>query len=155
TRTSAVMAMRMRTATGAPGEARVVTSTSAGWSPGDAVGGGFDTSATSDAVPGASASRFGRTPSHEAARRAGAPASRIRGRPRGPRANPAEATSTTIVSAPVFAMRIARRAAPTSVTCAGDAVSATAGRVGPALATAGAAAAQRTAVARAITGRPL
>ena len=52
------MPMRMRTATGAPGEARVVTSTSAGWSPGDAVGGGFDTSAASDAVPGASASRF-------------------------------------------------------------------------------------------------
>src|SRR5439155_20238959 len=107
-----------------------------------------------NAVPGGRANRFGRTPSHEAARRADAPASRICGRPRGPRANPAGATSTTIVPAPVFAMRIALRAAPTRVTCASDALSATAGRGGLALATPGAAAATKIAAARAITARP-
>src|SRR5262249_6068027 len=115
TRSITVTPTRIRTGTPALGGARVVRSTSAGWSPGDAVRDGLAVSTTSAAVPGASAIRLGRTPSHEATRRADRPPA-TGGRPRGRGVNPAADAETTIGGAPGFATRITRRSRPASVT---------------------------------------
>jgi hypothetical protein len=78
----------------------------------------------------------------------------ILGRPRKSSANPARATSATTRRDPEFETRIVVRPLPRSVTCAGDAVSATGGRVVLAPAEAGTSTRATTAIAAAaITGR--
>jgi hypothetical protein len=72
----------------------------------------------------------GRTVSHELSLRIVALAT-IRGRPRRSRANPARRTSTSTVELPLFDTRTAVLAEPFRVTCAGDAVSRSEGRVVP------------------------
>lgn len=127
-RTTTTMPRRIRTATRAPRIGRVVSSTSALWSPGRARRGTVDEIVSEAFVPGGSASRRGRTVSQDAI----APPVRLRGtilgRPRRSSAKAARLTSTSTRRLPEFMTRIVARPEPASVTRAGEATSETGGR---------------------------
>ena len=92
-------------------DGRVVSSTSASWSPGSTRAGTRAETATVALAPAASTNRVGRTVSHAVAARRLAPGA-TRGRPRRSRPNPARVASTATASLPGFVTRIAAPAEP-------------------------------------------
>src|SRR5262249_53177902 len=153
TRTTTTTPSRTRTATRAPAAGRVVSSTSASWSPGFAFRGTLAETRSDAEVRAGSAKRLGCSFSHEAAERA--PRRMIRGRPRSVSAKPALEASTTTRFAPAFVSRTVDWVVPVSTTRAGTAVRATG--FGTALAPTGASASAKAAgtrrAATTITGR--
>ena len=98
---------------------RVVSRTRAGWSPGEAPGGGTEATWRTVLAPGAIRSLRGRSRSQPTAPRAG----RTRGLPWSERANSARDTLTSRGSAPEFRTVIADADAPLSVKRSGLALS--------------------------------
>ncbi len=134
-RTTTTTPIRMRTATPGPDRGRVVSSTSASWSPGSARGGRRAEMMSDRLAPAPRTKRAGRTASHDVAAR---PADRAtRGCPRRSRENPARSASTPTALWLGFATRMVALPAPSSERRAGVADRASGGRVVPVPAEAG------------------
>jgi hypothetical protein len=101
-RTTTTTPRRMRTTTRVPRMGRVVSTTSALWSPGRARRGTIEEIVSDAVLPGRSASRRGRTVSHDLALAPGRPGRTILGRPRRSSAKPARCTFTSTRRLPEF-----------------------------------------------------
>jgi len=131
-RTTTTTPRRIRTATRAPRIGRVVSKTSALWSPGRARRGTRDEICSDAFFPGGIASRRGRTVNQDVAARTPPGRRTIRGCPLRSRAKPARLTLSSTRRLPEFVTSTVARLEPVMLTRAGDATRETGVRAVPA-----------------------